>query len=211
MNQTQLFLASTPTADLKSWLNGLPRRAQRALLIPTAANPLPDRGFVQLTSQVILDAGVPMTTLDLAEASPEETRSAVETADVVVVGGGFAIYLLEHARRTQFDHVVAARVADGRLAYAGISAGAALAGLDLTSFADDDDPGRVETFAGLGLMPFVVLPHRNRGQAERHDTLGGGSRQSLFVSLDDDQAVWVTGSTIHITTSPPAPRRPADE
>jgi dipeptidase E len=196
----QLFLAST-TAGLGIWLSGLPRRPQRALFIPTAANPLPEKSFVQLTSQAVLEVGIRMTTLDLAETRPDETRSAVETADLVVVGGGYAIYLLEHARRTQFDRAVAERVAGGDLAYAGISAGAALAGPDLTSFADDEDPGHVETFTGLGLVPFVVLPHRNRGQAERHVALGAGG-QDLFLSLDDDQAVWVSGSTIRVTTTP---------
>jgi dipeptidase E len=197
----QLFLAST-TAGLEIWLNGLPRRPQRALFIPTAANPLSENGFVELTSQTVLDAGIRITTVDLAETRPEETRSAVEAADLVVVGGGYAIYLLEHALRTQFDRVVTGRVAGGDLAYAGISAGAALAGPDLTSFADAQDPGHVKTFTGLGLVPFVVLPHRNRGQAERHDALGAGGQNLLF-SLDDDQAVWVSGSTIRVTTTPP--------
>ena len=201
MTASQLFLASTPTAGLGIWLDGLPRRPRRALFIPTAANPLPDKGFVQTTSQAVLAAGIPMTTLDLAESSPKETRSAVEAADLVVVGGGYAIYLLEHARRTQFDRVVAERALSGESAYAGISAGAALAGPDLTSFADEQDPGRVETFTGLGLVPFVVLPHRNRGRAERHDALGE-TGQSLLVSLNDDQALCVTGSTIRITTPP---------
>ena len=201
MTTPQLFLAST-TAGLKVWLDDLPRRPQRALFIPTAANPLPENGSVQLTSQTVLDAGIRLTTLDLAEARPEETRSAVETADLVVVGGGYAIYLLEHARRTRFDRVVTRRVAGGDLAYAGISAGAALAGPDLTSFADGEDPGHVKTFTGLDLVPFVVLPHRNRGQAERHDALGSRG-QSLLLSLDDDQAVCVSGSAIRVTTTPP--------
>lgn len=201
MTSRELFLASTPTAGLEIWLNGLPRRPQRALFIPTAANLLPDKGFVQTTSQAALGAGIRMTTLDLAEVSPKETWSAVDAADLVVVGGGYPIYLLEHARRTQFDRAVAERVASGELAYAGISAGAALAGPDLTSFADEHDPGRVETFTGLGLIPFVVLPHRNRGHAERHDALGAGG-QSLLISLNDDQALFVTGSTIRITTPP---------
>jgi dipeptidase E len=199
----QLFLAST-TAGLDLWLTGLLRRPQHALFIPTAANPLPENGFVQLTSHTVLQAGIRMTTLDLAEARPEETRSALETADLVVVGGGYAIYLLEHARRTQFDRVVGGRVAAGDLAYAGISAGAALAGPDLTSFADEEDPGHVTTFTGLGLVPFVVLPHRDRGQAERHDALGAQSQNLLF-SLDDDQAVWVSGSTIRVMTTAPTP------
>ena len=106
----QLFLAST-TAGLETWLNGLPRRPQRALFIPTAANPLTESSFVQLTKQTVLEAGIRVTTLDLAETRPEETRTAVETADLVVVGGGYAIYLLEHGRRTQFDRVVTGRVA----------------------------------------------------------------------------------------------------
>ena len=98
--------------------------------------------------------------------------------------------------------MVTGGVASGDLAYAGVSAGAALAGPDLTTFADEEDPGHVKTFTGLGLVPFIVLSHRNRGQAERHDALGAGGPNVLF-SLDDDQAVWVSGSTVRVVTTPP--------
>ena len=162
---------------------------------------LPDKRFVMLTAQSVRDAGVPVTTLDLAESSAEQTRSAVEAADLVVVGGGHAIYLLEHVHRTRFDRLISERVSTGDFAYAGISAGAALAGPDLSSFADDDDPGRVDIYTGLALVPFVVLPHRNRGQADRHDALSGAGG-NLFLSINDDQAICVSGRTIRIVSTP---------
>ncbi|WP_084265146.1 Type 1 glutamine amidotransferase-like domain-containing protein [Actinomadura macra] len=84
-----------------------------------------------------------------------------------------------------------------------MSAGAALAGPDHRFFRDDDDPGEVTSTAGLGLVPFTVLPHRNRGNAERHD------RQALrhdgrtrFVSIGDDQTVIVHGVSWTIRNSP---------
>ncbi|MEV4252629.1 Type 1 glutamine amidotransferase-like domain-containing protein [Spirillospora sp. NPDC049652] len=109
------------------------------------------------------------------------------------------MHLLEHAQRSGFGETVKQRMREGRLAYAGVSAGAALAGPDLRTFADPDDPGRPSTMAGLALVPFTVLPHRDRGRAERHDLLAAGPGR--FVSISDDQAVTVTGENWAVVSS----------
>ncbi|MEU9870065.1 Type 1 glutamine amidotransferase-like domain-containing protein [Actinomadura sp. NPDC048021] len=118
------------------------------------------------------------------------------------VAGGYPIFLLEHVRRSGFDRLAAPAVADGALAYVGISAGAALAGPDLRPLQSSDDPGAVVSTAGLGLVPFVVLPHRNRGRAARHDRLTGDpARTWPVISINDDQAVSVVGDIFEVLDS----------
>ncbi|MGI5166192.1 Type 1 glutamine amidotransferase-like domain-containing protein [Spirillospora sp. CA-253888] len=168
---------------------------RRAVLVPTASVPLPSAPFVADAAALLRAAGAEVDRLDLAGASRAEVEAALAGAQVVFVTGGYAIHLLEHARRSGFDQVASAAVRAGRLAYAGISAGAALAGPDLAPFRDGDDPGTVTSTEGLGLVPFTVLAHRNRGRAARHDRLGG-------VSIDDDQAVLVEDGAWRIVRSP---------
>ena len=140
--------------------------------------------------------------LDLEDADGAEVERALTGAELVFVTGGYAMFLLQHVRRTGFDRFVTPAVRSGHLAYAGISAGAALAGPDLHCFADDEDPGVIESPAGLGLVPFTVLTHRNRGRAERHDRQAARQADQLFISINDDQAITVDGDTWNVIDSP---------
>lgn len=200
----RLFLGSAGLGALPAWLAALPAKPQRAVLVPTAANPLPSAPFVDAAARLLRGEGLLVERLDLEHV--DSAADTVSEAQLVFVTGGYAMFLLQHARRTGFDRVVSRSVREGRLAYAGISAGAALAGPDLRFFQDAEDPGVCASTTGLGLVPFTVLPHRDRGRAERHDRYaarhGGPSR---FVSINDDQAVIVEGDTWEIRPSP-APR-----
>ncbi|MGK5556796.1 Type 1 glutamine amidotransferase-like domain-containing protein [Actinomadura kijaniata] len=187
----RLFLGSDGLGALPAWLP----EARRAVVVPTAATPLGSPPFVAAAFAVLRRAGARVESLELAGASEREVARALRDARVVFVTGGYAIHLLQHARRSGFDRVVGEAVREGRLDYVGMSAGAALAGPDLEWFRDAEDPGVVESAEGLGLVPFTVLAHRDRGRAERHDRLGG-------VSIRDDQAVVVDGRRWRIVPSP---------
>lgn len=198
----RLFLGSAGLGALPAWLGSLPVVPRRAVLIPTAANPLPSAPFVGVAAELLGTEGVAVDVLDLERAAGDDLRRALDGAQVVFVTGGYPIFLLEHVRRSGFDRLAATAVADGSLAYAGISAGAALAGPDLRALQAADDPGTVDSTAGLGLVPFVVLPHRNRGRAARHDRLArelGGTWR--MISINDDQAVGVAGDAFEILDS----------
>jgi dipeptidase E len=135
-----------------------------------------------------------VTTLALDRVAGQEVASALDDTQVVFVTGGFAFYLLEHVRRTGFDDEVVSRVNAGALAYVGLSAGAALAGPDIGLLRDPDDPGLVDSTCGLGLVPFVVLAHRNRGRAQRHDEVADATPgHPPIISITDSQAVIVEG------------------
>ncbi|TQS42245.1 Type 1 glutamine amidotransferase-like domain-containing protein [Cryptosporangium phraense] len=190
----EIFLGSHGLGALPAWLRQLPRRAGRAVLVPTAGNPMPSTPWVGVAHAALLSEGLAVRRLDLEPASIDEVSTALEWADLVFVTGGFPIYLLQQAQRTGFVTAVARSVRAGRLAYAGVSSGASLAAADLTFYRGDDDPGEVANTAGLGLVPFYPLAHADRGREERYARLIAelGDRYQ-FVPIRDDEAVLVRG------------------
>jgi dipeptidase E len=164
---------------------------------------MPSAPFVDDARRKLQAAGLEVTTLDLDRADADDVRSVLDGGHVVFVTGGYALYLLQHVRRTGFDTESTRRVEAGELAYVGISAGAALAGPDLRPLQDPDDPGRVDSADGLGLVPFVVLAHRDRGRGERHDQLAAAyAGQLALISITDTEAVSIENGHWAIYPSP---------
>jgi dipeptidase E len=187
---------------LPAWLASLPTTPRRAVLIPTAASPLPSAPYVHTAADLLKSEGLAVDHLDLEHAAHQDVQRELRQAQVVFVAGGYAMFLLQHVRRSGFDRFAATAVRDGALAYIGISAGAVLAGPDLKPLQDAEDPGIITSTAGLGLVPFVVLAHRNRGHAARHDRQASqAGRLWPMVSINDDQAITVIGTRWKIQPS----------
>lgn len=197
-----LFLGSQGLGALGAWLGGLDRRPRRAVLVPTAGNPLPETPWVDVAEEALIAEGLSVCRFDLEPATPNEVQAAPADVDLVFVTGGYPIFLLQHAQRTGFLDAVKQGVTSGSLAYAGMSAGAALAAPDLERYRGDDDPGRVTDTAGLGLVSFFPLSHANRGRAELYSQIIAeqGYRYD-FVTIRDDQAVIVHGNAREIRAS----------
>jgi dipeptidase E len=163
---------------------------------------MPETPWVDVTEAALAGEGLSVQRFDLEPATPEEVSAVLADVDLVFVTGGYPIFLLQHAQRTDFVRAVKQSVGSGRLAYAGISAGAALAAPDLKRYWGDDDPGRVTDTAGLGLVSFYPLSHANRGRAEFYSQVISeeGDRYD-FVTIRDDQAVIVRGDVREIRAS----------
>ncbi|MBL7252854.1 Type 1 glutamine amidotransferase-like domain-containing protein [Paractinoplanes lichenicola] len=197
-----VFLGSQGLGALSGWLDGLDPRPRRAVLVPTAGNPLPAMPWVDVAEAALADAGLPVRRLDLETATAGEVSEAVAAADLVFVTGGYPIFLLQHAQRSGFAEAVRLGVTSGRVAYAGMSAGAALAVADLAGYHDEDDPGEVTDTTGLGLVSFYPLSHANRGREELYARIIAeeGDRYE-FVPVRDDQAVIVRDGVREIRDS----------
>lgn len=197
-----VFLGSQGLGALGGWLDVLERRPRRAVLVPTAGNPMPATPWVDVAEAAMAAEGVTVRRCDLERATAGEVGAALAEADLVFVTGGYPIFLLQHAQRTGFVRAVRRDVGSGRLAYAGMSAGAALAAPDLARYRSDDDPGQVTDTAGLGLVSFYPLSHANRGREELYARIIAehGHRYDL-VPVRDDQAVIVRGDARQILPS----------
>jgi dipeptidase E len=152
--------------------------------------------FVADCRRTLDNAGCRVVDLDLVVCSLDEVERQLAQAAVAFVTGGYPLYLLERAAATGFLGVVASRVRSGDLAYTGVSAGAALAGPDMSPLAGADDPGRPGGFACLGLVDFVPIPHANR-----HPRADFAARQRAFPHLElrplrDDEALVVDGASV---------------
>lgn len=197
-----VFLGSQGLGALGDWLGTLNRRPRRAVLVPTAGNPLPATPWVDVAEAAMAAEGLSVRRLDLEPAAPEEVRAVLADADLVFVTGGYPIFLLQHAQRTGFLPAVRRDVTAGRLAYVGMSSGAAIAAPDLARYREDDDPGRVTDTAGLAIVSFYPLSHANRGRAERYAQIIAreGDRYD-FVTIRDDQAAIVRGDVLELRAS----------
>jgi dipeptidase E len=205
-NRQRLFLGSAGLGALPSWLSSIALTTKRAVLVPTAANPLPSAPFVNAADRLLRREGVTVDRLDLEHVDESEVECALRGVDLVFVSGGYPMFLLQHVHRTGFDRIVSPAVRSGRLGYVGISAGAALAAPDLSYFREadaavDGDPGMNAPTNGLGLVPFIVLAHRNRGRAECHDRQIRRHGGHAYVSINDDQAVAVQGDAWEVLES----------
>jgi len=84
---------------------------------------------------------------------------AVESAEVIVIGGGNTFHLLKMLQQTNIIEAIKSRVANG-IPYIGWSAGANIA---CPTICTTNDMPIVETsgFKGLNLIPFQINPHYN--------------------------------------------------
>jgi dipeptidase E len=196
-----LFLGSAGLGALPGWLASSGLTTRRAVLVPTAANRLPAAPWIDTAERLLRGEGLSVDCLDLEKADEAEVGNVMEGVDLVFVAGGHPMFLLQQVRRTGFDRVIVPAVRNGRLRYVGVSAGAALVGPDLGYFRDADEPGVVESTTGLGLVPFVVLAHRNRGRARRHDQQLAQHGTRAYISINDDQAVVVDNDNWRVIES----------
>jgi hypothetical protein len=71
-----LFLGSQGLGALAGWLDGLTDRPRRALLIPTAGNPMPQTPWVDVAETAMTAEGLAVRRLDLEPATPDEVVAA---------------------------------------------------------------------------------------------------------------------------------------
>jgi dipeptidase E len=194
----RLLLASRGIPGLRDLLQA---RGSRAVLIPTAANPLGDPAIAGEVEGELVAAGLSVERLDLDIASSSVARAALHSADVVAVSGGDPFHLLAAARRTEFGDAVHEAVVGGAV-YVGYSAGGMLAGPTLTPLrlTSPFTPPLGMDLTGLGLVDVLILPHHDRpGRAERHaDALRRFAGQVRLVPLCDGELAIQDGSTITV-------------
>ncbi|MGJ0120419.1 Type 1 glutamine amidotransferase-like domain-containing protein [Williamsia sp. MIQD14] len=96
--------------------------------------------------------------LDLRDAADVACLAAV---DALWVRGGNTFALRSAMATHGADAVIARRIDDGSLGYAGYSAGAAVLAPDLDAVAEVDDPGVVDVpiMSGLGILDRPLVPH----------------------------------------------------
>lgn len=179
----------------------------RFAFVPTAAGPDAEaKEWVQADRLQLESFGCEVATLDLGRVEADELPAALDGVDGVFLTGGNSYLLLWHARRSGFAAHVVPLVERGELLYVGTSAGAMVTGPDLAPAANLDNRRKVpelESTAGLGLVPFTVLPHDNDPEARAiHDEIEAAHPSDSFLRLNDGCAVLVRGDAVSVVDSP---------
>ena len=135
--------------------------AKTVVFIPTAGKGMAYSSAGRLTELALRRICVNVCSLDIANAPYGLIHDAIETSDIIYVGGGNSFFLLQEMRRSGADAIIVEAVANGK-PYVGESAGAVVAGSDIGYIQDMDDAKAaplLQDSRGLGLVDFRVVPH----------------------------------------------------
>jgi dipeptidase E len=176
-------------------------RGKKIVYIPTAAKA---EGWVPdyVTCVKPLEAcGGDIVTLDLAGKKPDEVYAALDGAGVIYVGGGNVFYLLEKMIRSGFREQLEDHLKTGAI-YVGSSAGSCVCCPDISFAAPMDDPskGKLESFAGLGLIDFLIVPHIDNDMMKQsaQNCMDQYKGNYPLFALRDDQVLHVKDKLVEI-------------
>ncbi len=188
----RLLLTSQASAVLDVLKELLPISSKKLKVgfIPTAANPYPDKPWMEKDKQKLAELGLEVFDVDINNKSKEELRNLLKNIDILFVAGGNTFYLLEKVRTSGFDEV-AKELIDKGVLYIGSSAGSCLTGptIETSSWKNQDkNIVGLKDLTGLNLVPFLIFPHFKN---EWQKTVEENSKKTSFpvVALTDQQAV----------------------
>ena len=200
----RLFLPSSGLGYIKEFIKGKPSEF-RMLFIPTAGNLDSDIWWIDKDREVLHKMGFQITELDIESAPKQQLKLALKNTDIVYVAGGNTFYLLKQMRTSGFDKLLTEYVNNGGM-YVGASAGALIAGVDISPIASVDEPEKVKDLVstvGLGFINIVPIPHydmSDRTKAIDRIVAEYGNKYEI-VTLTDDQAIVVEGDKWSIVDS----------
>jgi dipeptidase E len=133
----------------------------KVAFIPSASNPLESKEGTENDRNALINLGFQVLEVDIAVTRNENLRQALETVDVIFVGGGNSFYLLQETHRSGFGEMLGEFVGNGT-PYIGSSAGSVLVGTTIEPIKMMDDPKQapeLSSYDGLGFVDFVPLVH----------------------------------------------------
>ncbi len=202
-----LILVSTVKGNVRLIIDHIEgdHRTKKLLFIPTASEPeVGYKGWVDDERHAFESEGFTVTHFSLTDKTEDEVKQAVESSDIVFVGGGNPFYLLSKVQQTNFKEYIRKHVELGKL-YIGASSGALVAGPDLEPAKRDDALSRapkLQDYTGIGLVDFIVFPHWgsiiSRDLYLHHRMELAYSTKYKIILLTDSQALVVKGDWYHI-------------
>jgi len=198
----KLYLSSYRIPDLQvlTDLVGKPARKIRVALVPNAKDYYAFRARRVKIRQVTVylrQLGFTVAVVDLNERrTASDLKATLQKYDMLWVLGGNTFCLREAMRRSGFDRVVK-DVVEAGVVFAGESAGACVAGVDLHGVELADDPEFAERviWYGLRLTEHVFVPHVDNPDfgSLSQKMIDSRPDDPLLVPLNDNQAWVVNG------------------
>lgn len=180
---------------LGALVNHLPKGA-RVGFVPTAGEPYDDPYFVRDDRRRLVELGYIVSDLDLTGETKDVLIARFKQIDAIFVAGGNTFYLMQQICAKGLAEELTRAVKEGLL-YVGASAGAAITGPSIEPIDTLDDASAapsLKSFAGLGLVDFVVLPHYGKEKylARYQAIIDKYSALVTLWPLRDDRAILVT-------------------
>lgn len=171
--------------------------------VVTAANFYEDKSFMENDIAAFEAVGMVVNRIDFAELEPSEAIKSLLQSQVLFVGGGNPIYLLEVLQDKKLMEPIKERIEQGMF-YVGSSAGAVMAGPDLeleVIFEDRESVVLRETYAGLNLCPVYPMPHWGASKMQQLYTTytdAAYSKELPIIGLNDDQALEIVDGKMQL-------------
>lgn len=198
LNKVTLFLTSSGTPALSAIIPLLPfkPKGKKVSYVTTASvvNGLVPEG-INANIDVIEKAGFTVDRIDISTLAPEDMEEVFSGSDLIWVGGGNTLYLLQQVRKSGFDKYVTKKILEG-VPYVGVSAGSIILGPDLEFELYASRTPELTSYEGLNLFPFAPYVHFDAEWTK--DLYADILKFSLennksFITLRDDQFIYVTG------------------
>ncbi len=199
-----LLLASTfeTFGDKIDQLTDIVLSSKKVVCVPTAAYGQDNHDWLEPEMEQIRKRTAHFSLFDIAGKSQDETRTAMQDADIVYVTGGNTYYLLEHIQKSGFAAVLKEKLDQGAY-YFGSSAGAIVMCpyMDFIEDMDDASRGSPDGYEAMAFVDFLIMPHTDSehyGEKAMHLISKKKSGQEKIIGLRDDQALHIQDNYIEI-------------
>lgn len=170
--------------------------------IPTASKAERLGFFTKIGRWRLKRLGLIVEEVDVATASYESIKAALEKNEIIYIAGGNTFFLLQELKKSGAHQLIINEVDKGKL-YIGESAGAIIAAPDIGYSAAMDNVEKapeLKNYLGLNLIDFYVVPHFQNwemGKAAEAIIETHGTVLNLK-PITDDQAIWVEGAYVEV-------------
>lgn len=193
-----LFLTSTGAPALQEIIPLLPfePKGRKVSYITTASvdnGEIPE--WMNANIKIIEQAGFIVDRIDISTLTPEDMEESFSGSDLIWVGGGNTLYLLQEVRKSGFDKYLTNKILEG-VPYVGASAGSIILGPDLEFELYASRTPELTSYEGLNLFPFAPYVHFDAEWTKElyADILKFSlENNKSFITLRDNQFIYVTG------------------
>jgi dipeptidase E len=198
VSNVSLFLTSTGAAALSEIIPLLPFKpaGKKVSYVTTASvvNGLVP-AWMSANIETIEKAGFIVDRIDISTLTPEDMEEAFSGCDLIWVGGGNTLYLLQEVRKSGFDKYVTNKILEG-VPYVGASAGSIILGPDLEFELYASRTPELTSYEGLNLFPFAPYVHFDAQWTKdlyKEILKFSLDNNKSFITLRDNQFIYVTG------------------
>ena len=196
-----IYLTSCAEKTLEKLIPLLPKspHQMKVAFIPTAGDVYNKTPWIDDDRAKLLELGFQIDDVDIKNQTVEKLKEKLDNTDIIFVAGGNTIYLLEQMQKSKCMNLIRDKVNNGMI-YIGSSAGSIIAGpsVETDKVYEDTEDYKVtlNSYDGLHLVDFVVIPHENKSDyVPYHQRILEQFKDKYqFKVLKDNQAILVSGN-----------------